>query len=97
MTLERLDSRMDSPTQYQIRVRGHLDETLRSWFEGFNITNQEDGDALLTGHIQDQAALHGVLNRISNLGLTLVSVNSLPAEEPEEALEDDHEQPDLLV
>ena len=73
--MEMLDYRMESRALYQIRVKGHLDETLGSWFEGFIISNQENGDALLTGHIQDQAALHGVLNRISNLGLALISVN----------------------
>jgi hypothetical protein len=88
---------MDSPTLYQIKVTGHFDETLASWFEGFSISNQEDGDALMTGPIQDQAALHGILNRISNLGLTLLSVNSLPEEEQEYKPEDDNEQPDLLV
>jgi hypothetical protein len=88
---------MDSPTLYQIRVKGHLDETLESWFEDFTIANQEDGDALLTGHIQDQAALHGILNRISNLGLTLISVNSVPEEDQVDKPEDDNEQPDLLV
>jgi hypothetical protein len=72
---------MDSPTLYQIRVKGHLDETLESWFEDFTIANQEDGDALLTGPIQDQAALHGILNRISNLGLALISVNVIAEED----------------
>jgi len=88
---------MDKPTFYQIRVKGHLDEALVSWFEGLIISNQEDGDALLTGPIQDQAALHGILNRISNLGLTLVSVNVVPKEDPEDKPEDDNEQPNLLV
>jgi hypothetical protein len=68
---------MDSSTYYQIRVRGHLDQTLAGWFDGFTISNQEDGDALLTGLMQDQAALHGILNRISRLGLTLISVNAV--------------------
>lgn len=68
---------MNDPTLYQIRVKGHLDDTLGSWFEGFTISNQEDGDALLTGRIQDQAALHGILNRISNLGLKLISLNAV--------------------
>jgi hypothetical protein len=72
---------MDSPTIYQIRVKGHLDESLASWFEGFTIINQTDGDVLLTGLIQDQAALQGVLNRIGNLGLTLISVNRVPEED----------------
>lgn len=72
---------MDKTTFYEIRVKGHLDETLGSWFEGFTISNQGDGDALLTGPIQDQAALHGMLNRISNLGLTLISVNTILEED----------------
>jgi hypothetical protein len=81
--MELLGTWMNSSTFYQIRVKGHLDETLASWFEGFTISNGEDGDALLTGHIQDQAALHGILNRISNLGLTLISVNVVPEVEDE--------------
>jgi hypothetical protein len=79
--MELLGYRMDSPTLYQIRVKGHLDEILASWFDGFTISNREDGDALLRGPIQDQAALHGLLNRISNLGLTLISVNVIPADD----------------
>jgi hypothetical protein len=81
--MELLGTRMDSPTIYQIRVKGHLDETLASRFEGFTLSNQEDGDALLTGPIQDQAALQGMLHRISNLGLTLISVNVVPGLEEE--------------
>ena len=69
---------MDKPTFYEIRVKGHLNESLRSWFDGLTISNQADGDALLTGPIQDQSALHGILNRISNLGLSLISVNVVP-------------------
>jgi hypothetical protein len=72
---------MDSRTYYQIRVKGHLDEALSGWFDGFTISNQEDGDALLTGPIQDQSALYGILNRISNLGLALISVNEVPDED----------------
>jgi hypothetical protein len=68
---------MDEPTFYRIRVRGHLDETLASWFEGLTISNLEDGEAELSGTLQDQAALQGVLNQISSLGLTLLSVNAV--------------------
>ncbi len=86
---------MDSATLYQIRVKGHLDDALASWFEGLTISNQEDGDALLTGHIQDQSALHGILNRISNLGLILISVNVVPQEdrENEQRDHDDLQEP----
>ena len=66
---------MDSPTHYQIKVKGHLDDSWAASFDGLVITNLENGEALLSGPIQDQAALQGVLNRISNLGLTLISVN----------------------
>ena len=69
---------MDKPTYYEIRVNGHLDGGWADWFGGLAVANYENGEATLTGYLPDQAALHGVLNRISNLGLTLVSVNALP-------------------
>lgn len=72
---------MDKPTFYQIRVKGHLDEIMADWFEGLTISNQEDGEAVLSGRIPDQAALQGVLKRISNLGLALISVNAVPEED----------------
>jgi hypothetical protein len=68
---------MDKPTFYQIRVKGHLDEILVDWFDGLTISNQEDGEAVLSGRLTDQAALQGVLKRISNLGLVLISVNAV--------------------
>lgn len=82
---------MDKSTFYQIRIKGHLDDTLASWFEGLAISNQENGEALLSGHIQDQAALHGVLNRISNLGLTLISVNAVREADRKRKERDDNE------
>ena len=72
---------MDKPTMYQIKIKGHLDDTLAGWFEDMTVSNLEEGDALLSGPLQDQAALQGVLKRISNLGLTLISVNTVPGEE----------------
>ena len=72
---------MDKSNFYEIKVEGHLDETLAGWFEDLTVFNLEDGDALLSGLLPDQAALQGVLKRISNLGLTLVSVNAVPEEE----------------
>jgi hypothetical protein len=69
---------MDEPTFYQIRVKGHLDKILADWFDGLTISNQEDGEALLSGRLADQAALQGVLKQISNLGLILISVNTVP-------------------
>ena len=67
---------------YHIRVRGHLDATWAAWFDGLAATNEPGGETLLAGPIADQAALHGVLLRIRDLGLPLLSVNRVPAPVP---------------
>ena len=59
---------------YQIRVRGHLDDRWSDWFEGLVIQRHDDGTTALVGPVVDQAALHGVLARIRDLGLPLLSV-----------------------
>ncbi len=62
------------PMIYEIRIKGHLDSQWAAWFEGMTITLEEDGDTLLTGPVIDQAALHGLLKKVRDLGLPLVSV-----------------------
>ena len=59
---------------YQIRIEGHLDPTWTDWFDGLSITSEDTGDTLLTGRVVDQAALHGLLKKVRDLGLPLVSV-----------------------
>ena len=59
---------------YEIRVKGHLDGRWSEWFDGLQITNLENGEATLSGDIVDQAALHGVLNKVRDLGLPLLAV-----------------------
>jgi hypothetical protein len=59
---------MDQRAIYQIRVQGHLSERWTTWFDGLKIENQPDGEAVLTGPLADQAALHGVLGQIRDLG-----------------------------
>jgi len=65
------------PGVYEIRVKGHLDDKWADWFEGLTITREDNGDTLLTGPVIDQAALHGLLKKVRDLGLPLVSVSPL--------------------
>ena len=64
----------NEPGRYEIRVRGHLDGRWADWFEGLTFTHDNDGTTLLAGPLIDQAALHGVLNKIRDLGLPMISV-----------------------
>ena len=63
------------PMVYQIRIEGHLACQWTDWFGGLSITLEEDGDTLLTGPVIDQAALYGLLKKVRDLGMPLVSVN----------------------
>ena len=67
----------DGPVPYEIRIKGHLDGRWADWFEGLTITLEEDGNTLLIGQVIDQAALHGLLKKVRDLGLPLVSVSPL--------------------
>ncbi len=73
----------NAPRIYQIRLKGHLGQQWTDWFDGMGITLEDDGDTLLTGPVVDQAALHGLLKRVRDLGLSLVSVIPLPSPEDE--------------
>ena len=62
------------PTTYVLRVDGHLDQHWAAWFGGLVLTREDDGSTSLTGAIADQAELHGLLTKIRDLGVTLISV-----------------------
>ena len=72
-----LENDASQPMVYQIRIKGHLGPQWTEWFEGLTITLEEDGDTLLTGTVIDQAALHGLLRKVRDLGMPLLSVNSV--------------------
>ena len=69
-----LDEKYNQPQCYEIRLKGHLDDRWDEWFEGLTITLGEDGNTLLTGPVIDQAALHGLLKKVRDLGMPLLSV-----------------------
>jgi hypothetical protein len=64
----------DEPGLYEIRIEGHLTDRWADWFDGLTITREDNGDTRLTGPVVDQAALHGLLRKVRDLGLPLVSV-----------------------
>ena len=68
---------------YQIRLKGHLDDRSEEWFAGFLMTLQPNGETVLTGQVPDQAALYGLLLRIRDLGIPLLSVNDIDLEAAE--------------
>jgi hypothetical protein len=72
---------LSQPVIYQIRLKGHLGSQWTDWFEGLTITLEEDGDTLLTGPVVDQAALHGLLKKVRDLGMPLVSINRVQSNE----------------
>ena len=65
----------DQPIVYQIRIKGHLSQQWANWFGEMTITLEEDGNTLLTGPVIDQAALHGLLKKVRDSGMPLISVN----------------------
>jgi hypothetical protein len=70
------------PVVYQIRIKGHLSHQWTDWFGGLTITLEDNGDTLLTGPVIDQAALHGLLKKVRDLAMPLVSVSPV---EPDQA------------
>ncbi len=72
--------KQDEGGPYEIRIHGHLDERWAGWFEGMTLTLDPDGDTLIRGQVLDQAALFGLLRKLRDTGMPLVSVNRIPAD-----------------
>ena len=66
---------------YRIKVKGHLDRRWTEWFGGLTITLEDNGETLLTGQVADQAALHGLLRKVRDLGLPLISVTRVQTDQ----------------
>ena len=62
--------------QVEIRIEGHLDQSWADWLDGFTLTHTDAGETILTGDVRDQAALYGLIAKLRDLGVKLISVNS---------------------
>ena len=69
-------------TRYEIRLKGHLDSRWADWLGGMSLTHAGDGTTVVAGPVVDQAALHGLLQKLRDMGVTLVSVNETTADVP---------------
>jgi hypothetical protein len=72
-----------SPGRYEIRLKGHLASRWAAWFDGLSLSNKSDGTTILCGPVADQAALHGLLQNVRDLGLPLVSVTQVQPGQPD--------------
>jgi hypothetical protein len=79
MSTHHIGSYVD-PVQYEIRVAGHLNARWEAWFDGLSLTRADDGTTAIRGPIVDQAALHGVLQKLRDIGVPLISVTQLRSE-----------------
>lgn len=78
------ESHPDQANIYQIKIKGRLGSHWSDWFEGLAITPEEDGNTLLTGPVVDDAALHGLLKKVRDLGMPLLSVNCVESGQADE-------------
>ncbi len=74
--------RPDGSPRYEIRLKGHLEPRWAAWFDGLSLTTADDGTTALRGPVVDQAALHGVLDKVRDTGLPLISVTQLDPDPP---------------
>jgi hypothetical protein len=75
-------STVDEAGRYEIRLKGHLDSRWAEWFDGLGLTNDKDGTTVIHGFVLDQAALHGLLRKVRDVGLPLISVTRVEPGHP---------------
>ena len=67
----------DDSTEYEVRVKGHLDARWSAWFDGLSLTRESDGTTVISGPVVDQAALHGLLQKLRDVGMPLISITQV--------------------
>ena len=72
-----------TPGRYEIRVKGRLGPRWAAWFDGLSLTNESDGTTVIHGPVADQAALHGLLRKVRDMGLPLISVTQVEPDQPD--------------
>ena len=80
---DKTDTDIDQSFIYQIRMKGHLEDQWSDWFEGMEIILEENGETVLTGPVVDQPALHGILKKVRDLGIPLISINRVGPDQVE--------------
>jgi hypothetical protein len=74
---------MNEAGRYEIRVKGHLDSRWTAWFDGLSVGAESDGTTVISGPVVDQAALHGLLQKVRDVGLPLISVTQVDQDQPD--------------
>lgn len=82
---QQTQSKSNEAMMYQIRLKGHLGLQWTEWFEGMTITLEDNGDTLITGPVADQSALHGLLKKIRDIGMNLLSIMSVESDQIDES------------
>jgi hypothetical protein len=72
-----------NPGQYEIRLKGHLDSRWAAWFDGLSLSHSSDGTTVIHGFVADQAALHGLLQKVRDIGVPLISVTQVDPDQPD--------------
>ncbi len=78
-----IDGNRHEAGRYEVRIKGHLDTRWAAWFDGLSLSLESDGTTIIQGPVADQAALHGLLQRVRDVGLPLVSVTRIEPDAPE--------------
>ena len=89
----RVDGDRHEAGRYEIRLKGHLDTRWTAWFDGLSLTHHSDGTTVIHGPIADQAALHGLLQKVRDTGIPLVSVTRVESDEPGAPADEPREAP----